>query len=376
MSGRRSENPKQLHAPPRSVARSTKPIFALGIACIALLFMAVVLVFAQTVRFGFIDYDDDEYVYNNPAVRSGLTWPGIVAAFGGRHSNNWHPLTWISHMVDCQLYGPWAGGHHLSSMLIHATTAIALFWLLLRMTGRPWPTRTCRGNLCGSSAPRGIGGVDRRAQRCTQRVFVHVDAVVLCGLCHAGILSRPIHGHTRRFQSWSDGEADVGKRAVGAFAPGLLAAGAMAGSRAEEGQKRCFSQAVAVGEDSISAALSAISCGLTLWAQQDTMHRTGPIAFLWRAANAVVGYVTYLGRFVWPANLVVLYPHPVAHQQFWRVAVCGFLLVAITVAVLHFRKDYPSLLVGWLLYLVTLVPVIGLVQVGRRPRPTAIPICL
>ncbi len=104
------------------------------------LFLAAIIwaVFGQTLHDSFVNYDDDEYVYENPVVSQGLTWAGIRWAFIGFHAANWHPLTWISHMLDCQLYGLNLAGHHSTNVLLHAATAIALFLVLRRMTGALW----------------------------------------------------------------------------------------------------------------------------------------------------------------------------------------------------------------------------------------------
>ncbi len=112
----------------------------LVLAVCGLLLLAVGLVFGQTVCYGFVNYDDEEYVYENPQVAHGLTAEGIAWAFTHSHAANWHPLTWISLMFDCQLYGLNAGGHHLTNVLLHAATAVLLFFVLQRMFGRMWPS--------------------------------------------------------------------------------------------------------------------------------------------------------------------------------------------------------------------------------------------
>ena len=103
-----------------------------------LLVVAVFLVFGQTLRHEFVDLDDDLYVYNNPVVQKGLTWEGFRWALTYGNIGHWHPLTWLSHMLDCQLYGLQAGGHHLTNLLLHTATAILLFLVLRQMTGFLW----------------------------------------------------------------------------------------------------------------------------------------------------------------------------------------------------------------------------------------------
>ena len=112
----------------------------LVLAVCGLLLVAVCLVYRQTIRYQFIDYDDPAYVTENAEVADGLTLQGIAWAFTHVHSSNWHPLTWISHMLDCQYYGLWAGGHHLTNVLLHAATTVLLFLVLLQATGRLWPS--------------------------------------------------------------------------------------------------------------------------------------------------------------------------------------------------------------------------------------------
>lgn len=113
----------------------TRPLL---IVC-ALLLLAVGLVFGQTVGFGFVNIDDDKYVDDNPQVSHGLSAAGVAWAFTHCHAANWHPLTWLSLMLDCQLYGLNAGGHHLTNVVLHAATAVLLFLVLRQMTGRFWP---------------------------------------------------------------------------------------------------------------------------------------------------------------------------------------------------------------------------------------------
>ena len=105
-----------------------------------LLVLAVAIVFGQTVSHAFINYDDQEYLCENPHVQAGITVRSVGWAFTAMHASNWHPLTWISHMLDCQLYGLWAGGHHLTNVLLHAANAVLLLLVLRRMTRQLWPS--------------------------------------------------------------------------------------------------------------------------------------------------------------------------------------------------------------------------------------------
>ena len=115
----------------------------------ALLVILVFIVFGKTVGYGFVNYDDDGYVYENPIVSRGLSLKGVGSAFTHVQPANWHPLTTLSHMLDCQVYGFWAGGHHLTSVFLHAVGAVLLFLILREMTGATW---RCAFGLCSNSA--------------------------------------------------------------------------------------------------------------------------------------------------------------------------------------------------------------------------------
>jgi tetratricopeptide (TPR) repeat protein len=362
----------------------------------ALLLFGVALVFGQTVRYGFLGYDDDEYVYNNPLVRAGLTWPGLVAAFGQRQSNNWHPLTWLSHMLDCQIFRSWPGGHHLTSLLLHATTAVVLFGLLRRLTGRTW----CSAAVAALFAvhplrAESVAWIAERKDVLSGLLFVLTlwayaayatrpcsllrYLAVLC-LYTLGLMAKPMLVSVPLvlllLDYWPLGRAGSREQGTGSREWGTGSRERGAGSRERgAGSRERGAHPLAVSRSTITwllveklplAILAAVSCGLTLWAQQDALHRTDPIDLPWRAANAVVAYATYLGRWIWPENLAVLYPHPGDHLQIWKVVLCGLLLAGITLAAIRWRRTQPSFLVGWLFYLATLLPVIGLVQVGQQ----------
>src|ERR1700730_1241639 len=136
------------------------------------------LVFGQTLRHDFVNYDDSEYVYANPEVTKGLTLHGIGWAFSHVHADNWHPLTSMSHMLDCQLYGLKAGGHHCTNVVLHMLGVILLFLVLFEMTAALW-----RGAVCDSSAACGISGLGVGTKRCLKRGLFHADAGCICAVC-------------------------------------------------------------------------------------------------------------------------------------------------------------------------------------------------
>ncbi len=170
-------SPKHADASPRvtrqgsSHARKQPQI----LVCL-LLFAATLAVFAQTAGHDFVNWDDNVYVYNNTHVISGLTLSGIAWALQSTHAANWHPLTWVSHMIDCQLFGLWPGGHHLTSVCLHATAAVSLFLALGEMTGRLWPSAFVAA-VFALHPLRRIGGLGRGAEGRVERPVLHAHAL-------------------------------------------------------------------------------------------------------------------------------------------------------------------------------------------------------
>src|SRR5205814_950754 len=221
----------------------------------------VALVFLQTGHFSFVNYDDGSYVFDNPNIRAGLTWRGVVWAFTHVHSQNWHPLTSISHMIDCQLFG-------LMSKPMLVTTPIVL--LLLDY----WP-------------------FDRFKKQGSWKLIL--EKVPL-------------------------------------------------------------------------AILSVGSCAATLIAQQVAIGSTESLPLASRIDNAFVTYVNYLRQMFWPVDLVPFYIHPEWRLATWEIIGAIILLAGITAAMFLLRRKLPFLLVGWLWYIVMLLPVIGIIQVGLQAR--------
>jgi len=358
------------------------------LAVCGFLFLAVVVVFGQTVNHRFVDFDDDDYVYDNQHVKGGLTAAGIAWAFTAYHSSNWHPLTWLSHMLDCQFYHMRPGGHHLTNVLLHAATAVLLLLALQRMTGALWPSAWVAAVF--AIHPLRVESVAWVAER----------KDVLSGLFfmltlwfYAGYIERPA--------SWSRYILVVASFVLGLTAKPMLVTlpfvlllldcwplGRLASKLGVDGGRWTVDsgQRTTVGDRSGSFlptnhrpfsttfvrlvvekvplfVLAAVSCAVTLVAQREAMQQ---LSFAGRAGNTAVAYVAYLGKMLYPAGLAVLYPLPDGPPLAWEVVAAVSLLLAISTAVLAVRRKCPYLLFGWLWYLGTLVPVIGLVQVGSQ----------
>ncbi len=199
------------------------------LAVCGFLLLAVLLVFGQTIRHEFVNFDDEMYVSKNRHVSPGLGVSGIVWAFTHSHAKNWHPLTSISLMVDCQFYGLNAGGHHLTNVLLHAAAAVLLFLVLRRMTGRVWPSALVAA-LFAVHPLRRIGGVGDGAKGRPQRAVFRVDAGCIRGLCAPSVFARTLPGRDGFPCPGALVQVDARDAAAGAFVVGLLAAGPVCGS--------------------------------------------------------------------------------------------------------------------------------------------------
>jgi len=338
-------------------------------AVCGLLLLAVGLVFGQTVRHPFANYDDGEFVYENPHVAPGLTGKGIFWAFSHFEGHYWIPLCRLSSMLDCQLYGLNAGGHHLTNVLLHATTAVLLFLVLGRLTGGFWPSALVaalfavhplhvesvawvterKDMLSGLFFVLTLGAYGWYARRpfSLSRYLLLVTVFVMGLMAKPMLVTLPLvlllldYWPLRRMASAADISPAGGERR-GRFSLPM----------------RCVLDKIPL------LLLVALFCGVTYWTMSNVVASEEQLPFSWRIANALVSYVAYLSQFICPLGLAPFYPHPGTDLPLWKVIGAGVVLASISAGVLACRRRYPYLLVGWLWYAGMLVPVIGLVQVG------------
>ena len=352
------------------------------LAVCGLLLLAVGLVFGQTGRYEFVNLDDDQYVYENPQVAHGLTAEGVVWAFTNSRGDNWVPLTWISLMLDCQLYGLKAGGYHLTNVLLHAATAVLLFFVLQRMSGRTWPSVLVAALF--AVHPLHVESVAWIAER----------KDVLSGLCFVLTLGAYVRFVRGPFL-WRHYLLLLVIFALGLMAKPMLVTlpvlllvldywplGRMSASPSPP---HCNREALIGGTDFRQAEvgrfstlrrlvlekiplliLVAVFCLVTVWAQGKALASRSNLALSWRIANGLVSYVAYLVEFFYPVGLAAYYPHPEHHLPMWKTFGALVVLACISSAAVKWRRRFPYLLVGWLWYLGMLVPVIGIVQVGSQ----------
>jgi protein O-mannosyl-transferase len=346
-----------------------------------LLAIAVFLVFGQTLQYDFVNYDDGPYVYENWHVTNGLTLTGIVWAFTHSHAGFWHPMTWVSHMMDCQFYGLNAGGHHLTNVLLHAVTAIILFLVLRQMTGAQWPCAFVAAVF--AIHPLRVESVAWVAER----------KDVLSGLFFMLTLwayaqyVREVTGKTgtsNAKQNRSRFTCHVSRfylLSLFFFALGLMSKPMLVTlpfvlllldywplERFTIDDLRLTIPRLLL--EKLPLFLLAIAAGFITFLTQNSY---GAVATLEgfplgsRLANGLVSYLVYILKMLWPAKLAVFYPRSAGFPT-GEIAVAGALLLFGTVLAVMFVRRLPCLVVGWLWYLGMLIPVIGIVQSGEQAR--------
>jgi len=317
-----------------------------------LLAVAVLTVFWPALGHDFVNYDDDLYVTRNPWVQRGLGWTTARWALTSDAAGNWHPVTWLSHQLDWELWGPRPRGHHATSVVLHAVNTVVLFAVLDAMTASPW--RSALAAALFGLHPLHVESVAWIAERkdvlstcfwfLTLLAYVHYTRrpgvgrhlLVMLGLA-LGLMAKPM---------------------VVTLPCTLLLLDYWPLGR----WRRAEDVGPLVREKLPLFALVAISSVVT-WRVQSAAGAVLPMPLANRIGHVLVTYVAYLGKMLWPADLAAMYSHPGAEAPV-AVLFSLLLLALVTAAVVVERRRRPFLLVGWLWYLGTLVPVIGLVQVG------------
>jgi tetratricopeptide (TPR) repeat protein len=357
------------HPTDRKTTRFHSPLTTL-IICLFLVAISLA-VFGQTICYDFVNFDDDLYVYNAPVIKAGITIHGLALAVTAPHARNWHPLTTISHMLDCQLYGLNAGGHHGTNVLLHTIAVLLLFFVLRQMTSAVWKSAIVAALFAIHPLHvESVAWVSERKDVLSAVLFLLMLSayvrytrthsithyLVVAVLFAAGLMSKPMlvtapfilllvdYWPLRRFEERSSVEDDKN------LSPG--------------NEKRTITSLLL--EKIPLLVLSAAACGITFVLQKRATGAIAPLPLLWRVQNALVSHIIYIWKTVWPTRLAIFYPHPNNTLTIWQVAGAMTLLLAITLAAIALRKQRPYLFTGWFWYVGMLVPVIGLVQVGEQ----------
>jgi tetratricopeptide (TPR) repeat protein len=340
-------------------------LFAPYLVCLLLVGLSLG-VYWQTARFDFINYDDDKYVTQNAQVQAGLTRGSLVWAFTTMHSANWHPLTWLSHMLDCKLYGLKPAGHHLTSVFFHLANSVLLLLVLNRMTGDLW--RSAMVAALFAIHPLHVESVAWVAERkdvlstffgliALWFYVLHAESArlkryLIFVLAYAlSLMAKPMWV-TFPFlllllDHWPLGRLGWATSKTGGVEPK---------------KRTVFREKIPL------FCLSSISCIVTYIAQQKggAVVSIEQYSLAVRTQNALITYVGYLWKMIWPSGLACFYPYHRLGVPTWQVLLALIFLISVTVLAWRSIQHRPYLAVGWLWYLGTLVPVIGLVQVGGQ----------
>lgn len=338
----------------------------------ALVLLALTLIVYWNVQyFSFINYDDYSYVRDYSQVTAGLTWNGLGWAMTDIHTGYWHPLTWLSHMLDWQLFRFNAGGHHWSSLVLHLFNTLLVFAVFQAMTKETGKCAVVAALF--ALHPLNVESVTWVAER---KNVLSTFWGLLSVYFYVLYTQRPLWG---RYLC-----------ALLAFALGLMAkpmlvtlpcvlllldcwplerfprGWAATGLPNPSGARTMTLSRLILEKVPLLILTVLVSAG-TFWAVRH-VNAVTPLDILplgFRVKNAVVSYAAYIGKMIWPAKLAIFYPYT-AQLSFWYVGACALVLILITVAVARLSRKHPYLVTGWLWYLGTLVPVIGIVQAGDQ----------
>ncbi|HET6459383.1 MAG TPA: tetratricopeptide repeat protein [Syntrophales bacterium] len=368
-----------------------------------------IAVFWQVRNHEFITFDDSDYVTENRYVQDGITLKGIVWAFSEPHAHNWHPLTWLSHMLDCQLFGLKPGLHHLVNVLFHVANSILLFLVLYKMTNTLWQSAFVAGLF--ALHPFHVESVAWAAERkdvlstffwmLTMGAYVYYVErpgykryVFVLLFFVLGLMAKPMlvtlpfvlllldFWPLKRLRLLADAH-------VGVAAPQPARSAKKKKKSKPQPQKDTMQKKAIkartlwseirplLQEKTPFIIITIALCFVTIYAQHRIVRPMALYPMDCRIANALISYVTYIGKMLWPVKLSVFYPYGTATMFSWQAAAATVLLLFATYLAVRAAGHFPYLVVGWLWYLGTLVPVIGLVQVGLQSmadRYTYIPL--
>jgi cytochrome c-type biogenesis protein CcmH/NrfG len=316
------------------------------------------VVFGQTLTHDFVNFDDDRYVYENPEVSRGVTLEGLKWVLTHSHASLWHPLTTLSHMADCQIYGLRPGGHHFTNVVLHNIGAVLLFFVFRGMTGRVW--RSAFVAAIFAIHPMRVESVAWIAERkdVLSGVFFMLTLVAYVRYVRAP-------GRSRYLTMSIFLACGLMSKATFVTVPiVLLLLDYWPLQRVSD--FRAWRQMII--EKIPLFVLSAAASVATMFAQTVTMASLDQLPLLPRLKNAAVSVIVYLRQMFWPTDLAVFYPHPRDQLNIWIVLMSAFLIISITLLAILVHRKHPYVFVGWFWYLLLLVPVLGIVQVGLQAR--------
>ena len=363
---------------------------------LALIFVWTAALYAQVISHSFVLYDVYDYILNNDMVKRGLSLAGIRWSFKALETGDWQPLTWISWMTDCTLFGLRAGFHHLMNALFHSANSVLLFLFLYQCTRAPW--RSLAVSLLFAVHPLHVESVAWAAGRKdTLSTFFFLLALISYTQFYRPLKLGKVSKAKQAKIAGGGGRFGHYLLAIFFYALGLMSKPMLVTfpfvlllldywpleihrqTKQNQPQSFFFNFARRLYQKIPFFILSLASCWMAIRANDYAggIMPTDEFPVLARIANALAAYVHYLGKMFWPKKLIFFYPHPGTSIGIWESLGAFSLLTGISWAVIRMTKKYPYLLTGWLWYLGTLIPVIGLVQVGSQAmadRYTYIPL--
>ncbi|MCH2606581.1 MAG: tetratricopeptide repeat protein [Nitrospinales bacterium] len=339
------------------------------IICIFLV-ISTLAVYWQVKDHEFINYDDNRYITENGHVQAGLTGESIVWAFTTSYASNWHPMTWLSHMLDYELYGDRPKGHLLTNVLLHITNALLLFMVLFRLTGAIWQSAFVA--VLFALHPLNVGSVAWAAER--KNVLSTLFWLLTMG-AYISYVNKPSikkYGWVALFLAL--GLMSKPMLVTLPFVLLLLDYWPLRrwnikntnGSIEQTTNSVPLSRLILEKIPLLLLVIGSITTTLIVQKMGGAVKSFDVFPLKERFINASVSYLSYLQKMVWPINLSVFYPHPEGALPVWKGVLCGMVLVGITILAVKWIRKAPYFAVGWFWYLGTLVPVIGIVQVGAQ----------
>jgi hypothetical protein len=373
--------------------------YSVLIVCI-ILSITTFTIFWQVGNHEFISFDDNDYVTENRYVQDGITLKGIVWAFSEPHAHNWHPLTWLSHMLDCQVFGLKPGRHHLVNLFFHVANTLLLFLILRRMTNALWQSAFVAGLF--ALHPLHVESVAWVAERkdvlstlfwmLTMGAYVYYVErpgykryLFIITFFVLGLMSKPMlvtlpfvlllldYWPLKRLQT-----VKSGARIAAATPQPASRAKRKQKSRQQPGKDTAQTKGTVesralwpeirplLKEKIPFFVVTILFCFVTFYAQHRVVKPMELYPLGGRIANALISYVSYIGKMLWPEKLSIFYPYGGVALLSWQAVSAMLVLMVTTYLTIRAARRFPYLTVGWLWYLGTLVPVIGLVQVGLQ----------
>ena len=328
------------------------------------IFIIILILYIDVINYDFVNYDDDTYILNNINIHNGLTLKSIKWAFTNFYVSNWHPVTWLSHMLDIQLFGLKPGWHHFTNLLIHIINTICLFLILYKMTNEIWKCAFVA--IIFGIHPLHVESVawisERKDVLCVLWAFISIIFYV------EYIKQKNINYY---FFSLFFYVISLMSKAMMVTLPlVLLIFDFWPLMRIEQNNifSIFFERKQIIIEKIPFFIFSFIVSIITFFAQYQggAINLNKTLTFIDKINNAFISYIIYVSKTIWPLNLSVLYPHYIENIHIWKIVTCILLFITVFILVIKNYKKHSYLFAGFFIFIITLIPVIGIVQIGYQ----------